>query len=49
LGLPSLGGFDALTKKSGDDNIEEAPTPTLKSIEGKFIPLGRDCVFFGRL
>ncbi len=50
LGLPSLGGFDALAKKTDEEgSIEEAPTPTLKNIDGKFIPLGRDCIFFGRL
>ena len=48
LGLPSLGGLDALMKKTDEeDNIEEAPG--LKSIDGKFIPLGRDCVFLGKL
>jgi len=48
LGLPSLGGLDALMKKSDEeDDIEESPT--LKSIDGRFIPLGRDCVFLGRL
>lgn len=48
LGLPSLGGLDALMKETdeGDDNIDEVPV--LKSIDGKFIPLGRDCVFLGR-
>eukprot|EP00986_Skeletonema_menzelii_P006199 scaffold2340_cov139-Skeletonema_menzelii.AAC.4 len=48
LGLPSLGGLDALMKNTDEeDNIEEAPG--LKSIDGKFIPLGRDCVFLGKL
>jgi len=48
LGLPSLGGFDALTKKTDEENtIEESPI--LKNIDGKFIPLGQDCVFLGRL
>mmetsp|Transcript_20015 Transcript_20015/g.29678 ORF Transcript_20015/g.29678 Transcript_20015/m.29678 type:complete len:469 (+) Transcript_20015:61-1467(+) len=48
LGLPSLGGLDALMKKSDEeDEIEESLT--LKIIDGRFIPLGRDCVFLGRL
>mmetsp|Transcript_16957 Transcript_16957/g.27842 ORF Transcript_16957/g.27842 Transcript_16957/m.27842 type:complete len:462 (+) Transcript_16957:3-1388(+) len=48
LGLPSLGGLDALMKKTEEeDNIQEAPG--LKSIDGKFVPLGRDCVFLGKL
>jgi len=48
LGLPSLGGLDALMKKTDEeDNIQEAPA--LKSIDGKFIRLGRDCVFLGKL
>jgi riboflavin biosynthesis pyrimidine reductase len=47
FGLPSLGGLDALMKVKGEKDDEEVPT--LKRIDGKFIPLGRDCVFLGRL
>lgn len=51
LGLPSFGGLllDALMKVKGENENEEVLLPTLKSIDGKFIPLGRDCVFLGRL
>ena len=50
LGLPSFGGLDALVKTVNDDEEDNAEvTPTLKSIDGKFIPLGKDCVFLGRL
>ena len=56
FGLPSLGGLDTRLIRSNNDNAddkeeggEEDVVPTMKSLNGKFIPLDRDCIFLGRL
>ena len=47
LGLPSLGGFDTFMKVKAEENGMKLPA--LKSIAGRFVTLGQDCVFLGRL
>lgn len=55
FGLPSLGELDTRLAYGNNDNVddeeggEEDVVPTMKSLDGKFIPLDRDCIFLGRL
>ncbi|KAL7453768.1 hypothetical protein ACHAWC_005414 [Mediolabrus comicus] len=55
FGLPSLGGLDTTLIRSNSDNADDEEgdeknvVPVMKSLDGKFIPLDRDCIFLGRL
>lgn len=49
IGLPSLCGLDATLSDNGDHEDDDKDVPVMRSIDGKFIPLDRDCIFLGRL